>query len=51
MATEMDPDDPYRPEKYRCTGYDSEDYEWFSGLSHAKDQRFLVELESGTMDK
>jgi hypothetical protein len=51
MAMEMDPDDPYRPEKYRCTGYDLGNYEWFSGLSRAKDQRFLIDLECGTMDK
>jgi hypothetical protein len=41
----------YEPSIYRCTGYDVELYEWFSGLANGKDQRFLIDLERGTMDR
>jgi hypothetical protein len=41
----------YEPSIYQCTGYDVGLYEWFSGLASGKDQRFLIDLERGTMDR
>jgi hypothetical protein len=41
----------YDPSIYRCNGYIQSGYEWFSGLAEGKDQRFLIDLEHGTMDR
>ena len=41
----------YNPVTYRCSGYVQKGYEWFSGLAEAKDQRFLIDLKHGSMDR
>jgi hypothetical protein len=43
--------DPFHPDLHQCTGSDFETFEWFSGSATAKDQRFTIDLEGGTMDK
>jgi len=43
--------DRYHPERYRCTGYETKDYEWFEGGSDAKDQQFTIDLLNGSMDR
>jgi hypothetical protein len=47
----VDAFDAFHPSVYSCTGYDIVDYEWFSGLSVNTDQRFLIDLKLGTMDR
>jgi len=41
----------YHPERYRCTGYETKDYEWFEGTAGAEDQRFTIDLLNGSMDR
>jgi len=41
----------YHPDRYRCTGYDVESYQWFDGYPEASDQRFIIDLEHGSMDR
>jgi hypothetical protein len=41
----------YHPERYRCTGYETEDYKWFEGTTEAEDQRFAIDLLNGSMDR
>lgn len=41
----------YHPERFRCTGYESKDYQWFDGNPKAEDQRFIIDLKTGSMDR
>jgi hypothetical protein len=41
----------YHPERYRCTGYETKGYNWFDGSVEAEDQRFVIDLKNGTMDR
>jgi len=41
----------YHPERYRCTGFDTKDYRWFDGSAEDEDQRFVIDLKNGSMDR
>jgi len=41
----------YHPERYRCTGYEAKSYNWFDGDVEAEDQRFVIDLKNGSMDR
>jgi hypothetical protein len=51
LSSLVEETDPYDPFIYRCSGYDTETYEWFEGKSSAKDRRFSIDLENGSMDR
>jgi hypothetical protein len=42
---------PYSPLNWVCKGYDPlEEYQYFDGVPGSPDQRFLIDLEKGSMD-
>ena len=41
----------YHPERYRCTGFEIKDYRWFDGSVEDEDQRFVIDLKEGSMDR
>jgi hypothetical protein len=43
---------PYSPLNWVCKGYDPlEEYQYFDGVPGSPDQRFIIDLEKGSMDE
>jgi len=40
---------PYNPDRYKCTGYGDDEWEYFDGKG--QDMRFTIDLEGGTTDR
>ena len=40
---------PYNPDRYKCTGYGDDEWEYFDG--QGQDMRFTIDLEGGTTDR